>query len=140
MDLLDLEKSTWPFDKPIYKSNRINGKFDFDVWNALGCASALSAIFYGFSDSKDEHKILAEDTESKNSVPGPQSGNRAEFNKHPPDNNDQQELFKPPDRPDLPTYSLDEIKLHGKNADRIWTVFKQVRDRFIYANINFLYI
>ena len=26
----------------------------------------------------------------------------------------------PPDRSDLPTFSFDEVKRHGKNSDRIW--------------------
>lgn len=37
-----------------------------------------------------------------------------------------QNAFNPPQRPDLPVYSIDEIKLHDQNADRIWMMFKEV--------------
>ena len=39
-----------------------------------------------------------------------------------PDDN----LFKPPERPDLPTLSMEEVRKHGKEAGRIWVTFKQV--------------
>lgn len=34
--------------------------------------------------------------------------------------------LKPPPRPDLPDYKLEEIKKHGKDADRKWVMFKEV--------------
>uniref|UniRef100_A0A7E4VDB3 Sulfite oxidase n=1 Tax=Panagrellus redivivus TaxID=6233 RepID=A0A7E4VDB3_PANRE len=35
------------------------------------------------------------------------------------------EKFIPPTRPDLPTFKLDDVKKHGKGADRMWVVYKQ---------------
>ena len=35
--------------------------------------------------------------------------------------------ISPPKRPDLPTYKLDEVKSHGKDAKRIWVIFKNAR-------------
>lgn len=35
------------------------------------------------------------------------------------------QAFKPPERSDLPTVSLEEVRKHGKDAQRIWVTFKQ---------------
>lgn len=43
------------------------------------------------------------------------------------------DVCAPPDRPDLPTFNLDEIKKHGKNSERIWVTFKNV---FVYSYCN----
>jgi hypothetical protein len=34
--------------------------------------------------------------------------------------------LKPPTRRDLPVYSMDEVKKHGRNADRVWVTYQQV--------------
>lgn len=36
--------------------------------------------------------------------------------------------LKPPIRSDLPVYKVDEIKKHGKEAERKWVMFKEVGD------------
>lgn len=39
---------------------------------------------------------------------------------------DMNSFLKPPVRSDLPTYSIKEVKRHGRSAERIWVTFKQV--------------
>uniref|UniRef100_A0AAF5CXV5 sulfite oxidase n=2 Tax=Strongyloides stercoralis TaxID=6248 RepID=A0AAF5CXV5_STRER len=40
------------------------------------------------------------------------------------DGNKQNFDYNPPERDDLPSYKIDEIKKHNKNAERIWVTFK----------------
>jgi hypothetical protein len=34
--------------------------------------------------------------------------------------------LEPPERPDLPIISLEDVKKHGRNSDQIWVTYKKV--------------
>lgn len=41
----------------------------------------------------------------------------------------ENDFLKPPARKDLPTFSMDEVKNHGRNARRIWVTYRQVNKK-----------